>query len=113
MSIEIRILLLVGAVLTLLYFVHYIRKGRMQIDYAIYWILFSAALVVLGVFPGIATWAADLLEFQSPATVVYLVILFALILKLFTNTLKISKLNQQMSELAQHIALAEQQDAEG
>lgn len=36
MSIEIRILLLVGAVLTLLYFVHYIRKGRMQIDYAIY-----------------------------------------------------------------------------
>ena len=85
----------------------------LQIDYAIYWILFSAALVVLGVFPGIATWAADLLEFQSPANLVYLVILFALILKLFTNTLKISKLNQQMSELAQHIALAEQQDAEG
>ena len=31
----------------------------------------------------------------------------ALILKLFTTTLKISKLNQQMTELTQYIALKE------
>ena len=34
MSGEIRLLLFAGALLTLIYFAHYIRKGRMQIDYA-------------------------------------------------------------------------------
>jgi hypothetical protein len=109
---EIRLLLFAGALLTLIYFAHYIRKGRMQIDYAIYWILFSSALVLLSLFPGIATWFAKMLKIKSPANLVYLIIIFSMIVKLFTTTLKISKLNQQISELTQHIALYESNQEE-
>lgn len=107
MSGEIRLLLFAGALLTLIYFAHYIRKGRMQIDYAIYWILFSSALVLLSLFPGMRHGFAKMLKIKSPANLVYLIIIFSMIVKLFTTTLKISKLNQQISELTQHIALYE------
>lgn len=107
MSAEVRFCLFFGAVFTLVYFIHNIRKNRMQIDYAIFWALFSAALVLLSIFPGAATIAAGLFRIASPANLVFLVIVFALILKLFTTTLKISKLNQQMTELTQYIALKE------
>lgn len=107
---ELRILLFLGAVFTMLYFIHYIRKNRMQIDYAIYWVMFSAALVFFSIFPGVAIWFSGLLEVLSPVNLVFLVILFALILKLFTMTLKISKLNQQVAELTQYIALRDVQE---
>lgn len=110
MSAEVRIALFIGATLTLLYFVHNIRKNRMQIDYAIFWSLFSGGLVVLSIFPQIAMAASDLLRVQSPANLVYLVIFFALIVKLFTTTIKISKLNEQVTELTQYIALQEMRD---
>lgn len=107
MNIEVRFVLFAGAVFTLFYFIHYIRKNRMQIDFAIYWALFSGALVVLSLFPGIVTTVADLIGVQSPANLIYLVIIFLLILKLFTTTIKISKLNQQVTELVQQVALNE------
>lgn len=109
MEIELRLILLVGAVFTMAFFIRQIQKNRMQIDYAIYWALFSGALVVLAAFPGIATVGARLLHIQSPANLIYLCLIFALIIKLFTTTVKVSKLNQQVTELAQHIALYEEE----
>ena len=112
MELELRLILLFGAVLTMAYFIRQIQKKRMQIDYAIYWALFSGALVVLAAFPGIATFGARLLHIQSPANLIYLCLIFALIIKLFTTTVKVSKLNQQVTDLTQHIALYEREQKE-
>lgn len=112
MAFEIRMFLILGAVMTLVYFIYQIRRNRMQIDYAIYWTLFSGALVLLSIFPGAVEIVADLLKIQSPANLVYLTIIFLLIIKLFTTTLKLSKINQQVTELIQHIALKEKEDAD-
>lgn len=99
------ILLFSGAVITMLYFVHKIRKNRLQIEYAISWSLFSALLVFLGAFPEIVVWAADLIGVKSPANLLYLGIIFILILKQFTTTIKLSKMDRQITELTQYIAL--------
>ena len=105
-----RVLLFSGAVMTLIYFVCKIRKNRLQIDYTIFWSLFSFLLVVLGAFPEIVGWAARLLGVKSPANLLYLGIIFVLIIKLFTTTIKLSKMNRQITELAQHIALKEAEE---
>lgn len=105
MSIELRIILLVGAVLTMIYFLHQIRKNRMQIEYAISWSLFSAGLLVLGIFPEIVIWASKLVGVESPANMLYLCIIFLLILKQFSTTVKLSKMNRQITVLTQSIAL--------
>lgn len=105
MSIELRIILLVGAILTMIYFLHQIRKNRMQIEYAISWSLFSAGLLILGIFPGIVIWASRIVGVESPANMLYLCIIFLLILKQFSTTVKLSKMNQQITVLTQSMAL--------
>lgn len=68
MSTSLRILLLIAPVLVAAYTLRRIRKSKMQIEDSLYWIAFCAITVVLGIFPGIATWAADVLGVQSPET---------------------------------------------
>lgn len=102
-----RFLLFVGALGTLSYIMKKIRKNRVEIDYSIFWILFSGVLVVVSIFPGIITWAADLMGFISPANMVFLLVIFLLVLKLFSVTIKLSLLENKIKTLVQHIALME------
>ncbi|MBC5581425.1 DUF2304 domain-containing protein [Anaerofilum sp. BX8] len=61
----------------------------------------------VGAFPGLVSWAADLIGVQSPANLLYLGVIFILILKQFTTTIKLSKMDRQITELTQYIALHE------
>lgn len=107
MTWQMRFLLFVGALGTLSYIMKKIRKNRVEIDYSIFWILFSGVLVVVSIFPGIITWAADLMGFISPANMVFLLVIFLLVLKLFSVTIKLSLLENKIKTLVQHIALME------
>lgn len=107
MSILLRLLLLMGAICTLVYFLKKIRKNNVEIDYSLFWIIFSGVLVLVAIFPGVITWAANLLGFISPANMVFLVIIFLLIIKLFSITLKLSRLEQKLKTLSQNIAIKE------
>lgn len=102
---ELRIILVIGAVGTLLYFLWHIRRSRMQIGYAISWTLFSMLIVLMSVFPSLFTSLSALLGFESPANMVYLLIIFALLLKQFSMTIKLSRLDQKVTALAQTEAL--------
>jgi len=107
MSILLRIFLFVGAVCTLVYFFSKIRKNNLDIDYSLFWIIFSCVLVVVSIFPAIITWAAQLLGFISPANMVFLLIIFLLTVKLFSVTVKLSRLEHKLKTLSQSIAIKE------
>ena len=107
MSVALRVMLVVGALATLLFFLYQIRKKRMQIEYTISWCLFSVLLLFISIFPEVVTWASRLLGFQSPANLVYLIVIFVLIIKLFTTTMRLSQMNRNITELAQAMALGE------
>lgn len=111
MGISFRLLLFAGAVCTMAYFIFQIRKSRLQIEYAIFWALLSAGLVVLGIFPGIIIWAARLLSIESPANLLFALIFLVLIIKLFTTTVKQSKMDRQIADMAQYIAILEAEKA--
>jgi hypothetical protein len=107
MSLPLRVLLILGALLTLTFFIQQIRKKRLEIDYAVYWVLFSLLLLVASIFPDVITGLSSLLGFTSPANFVFLVIIFLLLVKLFSITLKLSRANQQIADLTQRLALLE------
>jgi len=100
-----RIILMIGSLLTLLYFISRIRKDRLKISHSIFWVLFGAVLLVLACIPRALFWVARHLGFQSPSNLVYLIVIFLLVLKLFTTTLRISKLSEQVTALTQALAL--------
>lgn len=66
MSTALRIVLIAGAMGTMIYFLWQIRKNRLQIVYAISWSLFSIVLVALSLFPQILSFFANLLGVVSP-----------------------------------------------
>ena len=67
----IRICLIFGSLVTAWYILRRVRQAKVQIEDTIFWLLFSAALLILAIFPGIAYWAANLLGFMKVSAMAY------------------------------------------
>lgn len=109
MSITLSVLLILTSALTLFTILRKIRSAKVQIEYAIFWILFSVALLLIAIFPDVIIWTSGLLGFQSPTNMVFLIIIFVLILRLFQLSLQVSQLEYKVRELVQKIALEHEQ----
>lgn len=66
----------------------------------------------MGVFPQIMSAISKFLGFKSTVNMVYLIVIFVLIVKLFYNTIQISALENKVDSLAQQIAIDRKIDAE-
>lgn len=110
MSAAFRIILIVVSVVTLFYMVHKIRQSKLQIEHALFWIIFAVMLVILGIFPQIAIGLSQMLGLQSPANLVFLFIIFILLVKLFRVTIEISRLEDRIKSLIQHEAIREYEE---
>lgn len=101
----IRVLLIFGAMALLGFMLKKIRMSKLKIEYSIFWVGFAVILVLMGIFPQLLTWVAGALGFQSSVNMVYLIIIFVLIVKLFYNTIQMSALENKIDNLAQQIAI--------
>ena len=102
----IRVCLILGSFITAGYILRRVRHAK--IEDTIFWLLFSAALLILAIFPGIAYWAANLLGFMSPINFVYVVIIFLLLAKQFFMSIKLSQLDSKVRILTEQVALNEE-----
>ena len=105
MTLTLRILLILSSVLVSCTVIRRIRKSKMQIDDAVFWVLFSLVLIVLAVFPHIIYWISIRTGIQSPANLLYLLIIFVLIMKIFSMRIKLSILESKITKLEQDKAL--------
>ena len=105
MSVTLRVLLIVMSVLTSLYVLIQIRKSRLKIEDSTFWFLLSAVLVIIGIFPQIVEFGTKLFGIQSPVNFVFLGIIFILIVKLFSLTVRVSQLENKVENLAQRYAI--------
>ena len=106
MSDSIRILLLVGAALTFLYVFKGVKKARFRAQETFFWLFMSLLFVLLSVFPGTVDWLSRTLNVASPINLVFLVVIFLLLIKIFAMDRKIAKIEHQMTEMTQKIAMA-------
>ncbi len=112
-SLPIRVLLVIGSLATMLFMLRRIRKSQVQIEDSVFWLLFSGALLIISIWPQIIYRISYMLGFQSPMSMVYLLIIFVLLIKQFFMTLRISQLDAKLRSLVQTIALyqTDEQDA--
>ena len=106
-SLVFRVVLILCSLFTAIFIIRKIRQSKVQINYAIFWILFSACLLIFSIFPELSISLASLLGIYSSTNFIFLVILFAVIIKLFFNTIEISNLEYKIKELSQKIAIDE------
>ena len=107
MTPTLRVVLIVVSILTTFLLMRRIRQSRLQIEDSMFWIGFSAILILFSVFPGAADFLAGLAGTYTTANFIYLAVIFLLILKLFSMSIKMSQLETRLKELVQEMALAE------
>lgn len=93
----------------MVFIIRKIRQSKVQIHYAVFWILFSVCLLIFSIFPELSITLAGAIGIYSSTNFIFLVILFAVIIKLFFNTIEISNLEYKIKELSQKIAIDEKE----
>lgn len=110
-QITLRCLLVLGSLFTAVFILRRVRKAQVQIEDTVFWLIFSAGLLLLSIFPQAAFWASRMLGFQSPINLVYLLIIFVLLVKQFFMTIRVSQMDSKLRSLAQKVALNEEKAA--
>ncbi len=105
MSLTFRIILIAVSVWTFIYMGRRIAKSQVLISDAVYWILFSMLLVILSIFPQIVEWLKNLIGIQSSVNCIFLIIIFLLLMKIFSLTIRVSQLDVKIKDMAQRYAV--------
>lgn len=107
MPLMLRIILLLGAVWLLSHVLRSVRRSGMKTTDSFSWIALAVLFVVLAVFPHLLIALAKWIGVDSPANLLFLLVTFLLIIKIFSMDRKIAKLQQQMLEMVQRTAIKE------
>lgn len=110
MSMTLRALLIIFAALVFIFVIRKLRKSQMQVFDSLFWLLFSLSFVLLGVFPEIALFISSELGFMSASNFVFLYVIAVLVMRDFSNSLRISKQEERINSLAQSIALGRSEE---
>ena len=100
-------LLIFGAVLMTYYILKRIRQSKLQIEYAIFWIVFSGVLLVFSIFPFLVALLTRMIGMELPVNFIFLFFILILILKAFFQTLETSALENKVRNLTQRLAIEE------
>lgn len=105
MSITLRTLLLVAALITAAWILRKISKLKVKMQDAIFWIVFAGVLCILAIFPEICYLMTSALGMMSPANLIFLVVIFLLMEKVFTLSIIVSQLEDKIETLSAELAL--------
>ena len=107
MSTVLRVLLVIGSVLVFMMIGSRIKKDKILMQDAIYWVILSLLMLLVALVPGPVIWLAYELGFLSPSNFVFLGVIALLLLKIFHNSCEISLLRHKVEELAQEGVLSD------
>ncbi|SDZ78054.1 hypothetical protein SAMN05216349_10113 [Oribacterium sp. KHPX15] len=105
-----RAVLVVASVGTLTVVLNRIHKAKLNIEDSIFWILLVFMFVVFAVFPVVPDALAGLLGIYSTANFLFLFMIFILIMRLFSMSMRVSSLEDKLRNLVQELALKEKNE---
>lgn len=105
MTPTLRIILVLVSLMTLLFVMRRVRSSKIRLEDSMVWILFSGALIVLSIFPGIFDFLAELAGVYSTANFVFLFFIFVLLILCFNLSMRASQADTKIKELTQLLAI--------
>lgn len=107
MSIRLTVSLYVLVFLLFIYLIHKIRARKVDIRYILPWFALDFLLLLAVSFPGVVRCICTFLGIQTVSNMVFFLGIIFLLFIVFSLTLTVSKLNSEIKELTQKIALNE------
>lgn len=99
------LLLIIGSIWFFLFIISMIKKKKLELKYALTWIVTSLIFIILALFPKILNFISALLHIIEPVNTLFLLILFFLLIIIFTLTIALSKSMNNITTLTQEIGL--------
>lgn len=105
MSLALRIVLLVSTIIVSVIMLRSVKRAKMRIEDTLFWVFLMVLILLLAIFPQIASALSDLMGFMAPVNFVYLFFIFVLLMKAYSLSRSTSELDTQVKELTQQIAI--------
>ena len=107
MTLRAQIILLAVLLVALIFIVSTVRRGRLQLKYALPWLACVIVLVILVAIPPAIQGLSQLLGIYSPVNMIFFLgFVFSLAIAFF-QTLVLSKITARIRQLTQAVALLE------
>ena len=107
MPLPLRVLLVLGALFTFYMITRRVRKKKILMQDAIYWLVLGVLILIVAIFPSGIIRLAAWLGFMSASNFVFLIIVALLLIKIFSLSCDVSLLRHKVEELSQEDALSE------
>ncbi len=110
MSITLRVILLVGSVISFILCVRRIKQAKLKVENSIIWMVGSFVLILMSIFSNAVGWLSNKLGFMAPVNFVFFMIMVFLLIQVFVDNIRLSELNEKIKNLNHYIALKENRD---
>ena len=112
MSVKIQIIIAVLIICALIVIIDMIRKKRLELSYALSWLLVGIGVLILDDFPQLIKTISEKIGIVSPVNMLFFFgFRFSLVI-IFVLTIAVSKLSIKIKQLAQQIAIYEKKETE-
>lgn len=110
MSQRLQIFLLVFLVIVMIILIFELRKKRIDIKYSLPWLLLDVVLIVFAIFPDSLVFFSQILGIATPINMLFMLGFVLEMVIIYTLTVAISKLSDNVRQLSQKIALNSHED---
>ena len=107
MNIRIQIIIGIAVILALCVIINMIRNKRLELRYALAWLIVGGGIFILDCFPQLITWMARKLGIASPINMLFFLGCCFSLMIIFVLTVAVSRASIRIKELAQELALYE------
>ena len=107
MNIRIQIIVAVIVLIALCVIINMIRKKRLELRYALAWLVVGVGILILDCFPNLIDWLARKLGIASPVNMLFFFGFCFSLMIIFVLTISISRMSIRLKQLAQELALHE------
>ena len=108
MNIRTQIIVAVVVLAAFFYLIGKIRKNKLELKYALSWIILGVLILLLDIFPGIIAKLAEICGIGIPINMVFFLGFCFLLALTFTLSVLVSGLSQKTKALTQRIGILEE-----
>ena len=103
------ILAAIAALITFIFVIDLLRRGVLREKYAVLWLFFSGAALLLAIFPAILVWLTGVLGVAEPVNLLFFVTIVLLVLVSVQLSYELSRHEARIRRLAEEVALLQEE----
>ena len=103
------ILAAIAALITFIFVIDLLRRGVLREKYAVLWLFFSGAALLLAIFPAILVWLTGVLGVAEPVNLLFFVTIVLLVLVSIQLSYELSRHEARIRRLAEEVALLQEE----